>query len=306
MSSLRQDQTRGIQLMLLGCILLPLMDAAAKYMGETISSGLIVLGRFAFQSLFLLPFVWSTLYLPKGRELALHLMRSFSIAVATVCFFTAIQVMPIADALAIFFVMPLIVTLLAPWVLGESVGWRRLVAVFVGLLGAVIIIQPGHALFGARALLPLMTALAFSFYLMFTRKLARVGSETHQGSGVAPLTMQFYSGLFGSLIMITIITVMQPFEVSMFTISLPEPWQWRQLVLVGFLAAVGHLVVTTAFKYADASILAPFQYIELISAALLGWWLFDDIPAVTTWIGATILVASGLYIFHREREAATL
>lgn len=303
MPSLRQDQTRGIQLMLLGSILLPLMDAAAKYMGETISSAIIVLGRFAFQSLFLLPFVWSTLYLPRGKELGLHFMRSFSISVATICFFTAIQVMPIADALAIFFVMPLIVTLLAPWVLGESVGWRRLVAVAVGLVGAVIIIQPGHALFGARALLPLVTAIGFSFYLMFTRKLARVGGETHEGGGVSALTMQFYSGLFGSLIMLTSIILMQPFDIPMFAISVPEPWQWRQLVLVGFLAAVGHMVVTSAFKYADASILAPFQYIELISAALLGWWLFNDIPSTSTWIGTSILVASGLYIFHRERAS---
>ena len=256
-----------------------------------------------FQSLFLLPFVWKSLYLPKGAELRLHFMRSFSIAFSTVCFFTAIQVMPIADALAIFFVMPLIVTLLAPWVLGESVGWRRLVAVAVGLVGAVIIIQPGHALFGARALLPLVTAIGFSFYLMFTRKLARVGSETHEGGGVSALTMQFYSGLFGSLIMLTSIILMQPFDIPMFAISVPEPWQWRQLVLVGFLAAVGHMVVTSAFKYADASILAPFQYIELISAALLGWWLFNDIPSTSTWIGTSILVASGLYIFHRERAS---
>lgn len=303
MPSLRQDQTRGIQLMLLGSLLLPLMDAAAKYMGETISSAIIVLGRFVFQSLFLLPFVWSTLYLPRGKELGLHLMRSFSISVATICFFTAIQVMPIADALAIFFVMPLIVTLLAPWVLGESVGWRRLAAVAVGLIGAIIIIQPGHALFGARALLPLVTAISFSFYLMFTRRLARVGSEMHKGGGVSAITMQFYSGLFGSLIMLAVIILMQPFDISMFAISVPEPWQWRQLILVGFLAAVGHMVVTSAFKYADASILAPFQYVELISAALLGWWLFNDIPSITTWIGTSILVASGLYIFHRERAS---
>lgn len=305
MSSLRQEQTRGIQLMLLGSILLPLMDAAAKYMGETISSGLIVLGRFAFQSLFLLPLVWSTLYLPRGKELLLHFLRSFSIAAATICFFTAIQVMPIADALAIFFVMPLIVTLLAPWVLGESVGWRRLAAVFVGFIGAVIIIQPGHALFGARALLPLVTAVGFSFYLMFTRKLARVESEAHDAGGVSPLTMQFYSGLFGSLIMITVLLLMQPFDLPIFELSLPELWQWRQLVLVGFLAAVGHLVVTSAFKHADASILAPFQYVELISATLIGWWIFNDIPAISTWIGSSILVGSGLYIFHRERAGDT-
>jgi len=300
MGQLRKDQTRAIQLMVLGCLIfLPLMDTAAKYMGETIAAAIIVLGRFAFQSIFLLPFVWKTVYLPKGAELRLHLLRSFSIALSTVCFFTAIQVMPIADALAIFFVMPLLVTLLAPWVLGETVGWRRLVAVAVGMMGAVIIIQPGHEVFGMRALLPLVTALGFSFYLMFTRKLAR----EVEGSAVPPITMQFFSGSFGTLIMATVILVMQPFDLHVFNWAVPELWQLRQLAIVGFLAAVGHLFVTMAFKHADASILAPFQYIELVGAAFLGWYFFDDIPSASTWIGSFILVGSGLYIFHRERAA---
>jgi S-adenosylmethionine uptake transporter len=297
---LRKDQTRAIQLMVIGCLIfLPLMDAAAKYMGETIASAVIVLGRFAFQSLFLLPFVWKTIYMPKGAELRLHFLRSFSIAVSTVCFFTAIQVMPIADALAIFFVMPLLVTLLAPWVLGERVGWRRLAAVAVGMMGAVIIIQPGHEVFGLRALLPLVTAFGFSFYLMFTRKLAR----EVEGSGVPPITMQFFSGSFGTLIMAATILIMQPFDFPVFNWTFPEVWQWRQLAIVGLLAAVGHLFVTMAFKHADASILAPFQYIELVGAAFLGWYFFDDIPSASTWTGSFILVGSGLYIFHRERAA---
>lgn len=299
MSQTRSDQTRGIQLMTLGALLLPIMDAAAKVLGEEVSSGVIVLGRFGFQTLFLLPLVWSTLYLPKGIELQLHLKRSFSLAFATLCFFTAIQVMPIADALAIFFVMPLLVTLLSPWMLGEKAGWRRTVAASVGMLGAVIIIQPGQEAFGPRALLPLCTALGFTFYLMYTRKLARVGD----GGGVSALTMQFYSGAFGSLIMGAVLLLMQLFDLPMFALAELEAWQWRQLVLVGFLAAVGHMIITTAFKYADASMLAPFQYIELVSAALIGWWLFGDIPTLNTWIGSTILVASGLYIFHRERAA---
>lgn len=300
MTQLRKDQTRAIQLMVIGCLIfLPLMDTAAKVMGETIASTVIVLGRFVFQSLFLLPFVWKTIYMPKGAELRLHFMRSFSIAFSTVCFFTAIQVMPIADALAIFFVMPLLVTLLAPWVLGETVGWRRLAAVAVGMVGAMIVIQPGHEVFGLRALLPLLTAFGFSFYLMFTRKLAR----EVEGSAVPPITMQFFSGSFGTLIMAATILVMQPFDFQIFDWAIPELWQWRQLAMVGFLAAIGHLFVTMAFKHADASILAPFQYIELIGAAFLGWLVFDDIPSASTWIGASILVASGLYIFHRERAS---
>ncbi|MEZ5537025.1 MAG: DMT family transporter [Thiolinea sp.] len=293
-----QNQTRGIQLMLLGSIVLPLMDAAAKSMGETLAASLIVLARFFFQSLFLLPLVWKTLYLPRGLELQLHIKRSLALSFATMCFFTAIQVMPIADALAIFFVMPLLVTLLAPWILGETVGWRRLVAVAVGMSGAMIIIQPGQALFGLRAFLPLGTALGFAFYLMYTRKLARSG----EGGGVPALTMQFWSGAFGVIAILSGILLLQPLNWPVFELSWPELWQWQRLILVGLLAAIGHMIITSAFKHADASVLAPFQYVELISAALLGWWLFGDIPTLSTWIGTAILVASGLYIFHRERQ----
>ena len=286
--------------MVLGVLLLPIMDVAAKVMGETISAGIIVLGRFGFQSLILLPFVWSSLYLPRGRELRLHIMRALSIAFATFCFFAAIQVMPLADALAVFFVMPLLVTLLAPWMLGEQLGWRRLLAVLVGFMGAVILIRPSQAMFGWRALLPLCTAFGFAFYLMFTRRLARSG----EGSGIPALTMQFYSGVFGVLIMGAAILLMQPLALPMFELQWPEGWQWRQLLLVGVFAAIGHMVVTTAFRHADASVLAPFQYLELVSAALLGWWFFGDVPTLNTWVGSAILVGSGLYILHRERQLA--
>lgn len=296
-----KDQALGIQLMAIGVILLPAMDAAAKIMGDTIAAASIVLARFGFQSLFLLPFVWRELYMPRGEELRLHLWRALGICISTFCFFAAIQVMPQVDALAIFFTMPLLVTLLAPWMLGEKIGWRRLLAVGVGMLGALIIIQPGKSPFGLMTILPLIAALGFAFYLLFTRKLAR-SSSTHQG--VSVFTMQFYSGVFGSLMILIIIAIMQPLHLADFELKWPELWQWRQLILVGVLASIGHVMVTKAFQYADASLLAGFQYTELISAAVLGWWLFGDIPTLNTWVGSAILVGSGLYVFHRERQVA--
>lgn len=296
------NQTRGIQLMLIGSMLLPFMDAAAKTLGESLGSSSIVLGRFAFQTLFLLPFVWHTLYMPGRDEMILHIKRSMGLSIATLLFFTSIQVMPIVDALAVFFVMPLIVTLLAPWILGETVGWRRIAAVGVGLIGAVLIIKPGQALFGIHALLPLGTALSFSFYLMYTRKLARTNKEG-EAKPVPAITMQFWSGLIGSIILLISIILLQPFDLPVFNIKWPEAWQWQRLIIVGLIAAIGHLVLTSAFKYADASVLAPFQYVELIVAAILGWYLFDDIPTVTTILGTLILVASGMYIFKRESVA---
>lgn len=303
----KPNQTRGIQLMLAGSMILPFMDAAAKSLGESLGSSTIVLARFTFQTLFLLPFVWSTLYLPRGTEMILHIKRSLGLSIATLLFFTSIQVMPIVDALAVFFVMPLIVTLLAPWVLGETVGWRRISAVAVGLIGAVMIIKPGQALFGIHALLPLGTALSFSFYLMYTRKLAR-SNEKAEGiknrKPVSAITMQFWSGLIGSIILMISILVLQPLDLAVFNFQWPESWQWKRLVIVGLIAAIGHLVLTNAFKHADASVLAPFQYVELIIAAILGWYLFNDIPTLTTVTGTLILVASGIYIFKRENTVS--
>lgn len=300
---IESNQTRGIQLMLIGSMILPFMDAAAKSLGESLGSSSIVLARFVFQTLFLLPFVWHTLYMPSRGELSIHFKRSLGLSVATLLFFTSIQVMPIVDALAVFFVMPLIVTLLAPWVLGETVGWRRIAAVAIGLIGAVMIIKPSQALFGIHAVLPLGTALSFSFYLMYTRKLARYSNE-EQNKPVPAITMQFWSGLIGSIIMAIAILCLQPMDLAVFNFQWPEGWQWQRLLIVGLVAAIGHLVLTSAFKYADASILAPFQYVELIVAAILGWYLFNDIPTVTTVIGTLILVASGMYIFKREGIAA--
>ena len=297
------NQTRGIQLMLIGSMILPFMDAAAKTLGDSIGSSSIVLGRFVFQTLFLLPFVWHTLYIPDRKELSIHIKRSMGLSVATLLFFTSIQVMPIVDALAVFFVMPLIVTLLAPWLLGETVGWRRIMAVAIGLIGAVMIIKPSQALFGIHAVLPLGTALSFSFYLMYTRKLARK-NEKDDAKPVPAITMQFWSGLIGSIIMLIAIVCLQPLDLTVFNFQWPEAWQWQRLVIVGLIAAIGHLILTNAFKYADASILAPFQYVELIVAALLGWYLFNDIPTMTTVVGTLILVASGMYIFKRENIVA--
>ena len=254
---------------------------------------------FTFQTLFLLPFVWSSLYIPRGAELTLHIKRAMALSIATLLFFTSIQVMPLVDALAVFFVMPLIVTLLAPWILGETVGWRRIAAVAVGLIGAVLIIQPGQALFGIHALLPLGTALSFSFYLMYTRKLSR-SNEEGGGEPIPAITIQFWSGLIGSIIMVIVISLLQPLDLPVFNLRWPETWQWKFLILVGLFAAIGHLILTNAFKYADASVLAPFQYVELIVAAILGWAIFGDIPTITTVTGTLILVASGMYIFKRE------
>lgn len=217
------NQIRGIQLMLIGSMLLPIMDAAAKTLGESLGSATIVLARFTFQTLFLLPFVWRTLYIPRGSELALHFKRSLGLSTATLLFFTSIQVMPLVDALAIFFLMPLIVTLLAPWFLGEKVGWRRIAAVAFGLIGAVMIIKPGQALFGIYAILPLGTALSFSFYLMYTRKLSR-SNEYGEGGEIPAITMQFWSGLIGSMILLSSILLLQPFDLAVFNLQWPEFW----------------------------------------------------------------------------------
>jgi len=223
----------------------------------------------------------------------LYALRGFFIAAATLLFFPAIATMPIADALAIFFVEPFILTLLSAWLLGEKVGWRRISASFAGFVGALIIIKPGSAVFSWLSVLPLAAAFCFAGYLILTRQLAQ---REH------PVPVQFYTAAFGFIAMTAALTIGTLTHTGFLTASLPNLQQLGLMALLGAVGTVGHLLVVLAFRYLDASVLAPFQYLEIVSAVILGWWLFTDIPSPSNWIGIAIIVSSGLYVYVREQQ----
>ena len=293
--SSRRTFQEGIVLIVLGMLLLPGIDAIAKGLSGSASSGQIAWSRFFFQSLFLLPFVLRTGGLKVGRRLWGHAARGVLIALATLLFFTSLGQLPLADAIAIFFVEPFILTLLSALLLGERIGWRRLSAVAVGFCGALVIVQPSYAVFGATALLPLGAALAFALYVVLTRWLVRDGSA---------VVMQFYAGLFGTLAMTAALWAGGAAGIAFLTPAWPAAEEWLLLALLGAIATAGHMFVVHAIRRLGAAMVAPFQYLEIISATLLGLVFFGDFPDATTWLGVAVIVASGLYVFLRERRLA--
>ncbi|SEH89351.1 Threonine/homoserine efflux transporter RhtA [Rhizobium tibeticum] len=295
-----QYPLQGMALMVGAMLVLPAMDAIAKYMAtfEAMSPGQVTFYRFFFQLVFTLPF----LFLIFGRK-ALHakrpwmnLLRGVLHGAASLLFFVAVKYMPLADVFAIYFVEPLMLTALSAMFLGDKVGWRRWMAIAVGFGGAMIVIQPSYEIFGLKALLPVFCAFLYSLYLFLNRAI---------GDADSPLTMQTMAGIGGTVFMAAALTVGNGLGVGDFHPSLPSSaLAFALLLILGTISGYAHMVIVRAFRLAPLSLLAPFQYFEIISATVLGYALFGDFPNFSKWIGILIIVASGLFIIWRERVQA--
>lgn len=290
------NNARGMAIMAASMMLLPLMDSIAKWlaMNEAIAPGQITFMRFLIQ-LVLTGLIIVAVHGP-GRlrpvNLAGNFIRGLLIGSASLLFFTAVKYMPIADAISVFFVEPMIVTMLSAIFLKEPIGWRRWIAVFVGFCGALIVIQPSYELFGAISLLPLGTATLFSIYMILNRSLSGRDSA---------LVMQFMAGAGGTAV--TGLALLAGLHLGVGDLQPGIPLNAEPLALLaclGVLATFGHMAVTQAFRYAPASILAPFQYLEIVSAAAVGLVVFGNFPTPTKWLGIAIIIGSGLFVFWRE------
>lgn len=282
-------------MMAAGVIMIPGIDAIAKHLSATLSPGQIAASRFLFQLVFLLPVILIT-----GRKLLsghpiLNALRGALIALATLLFFWGLKYLPLADAISIFFVEPLVLTLIAALFLGERVGWRRLTAIGVGFIGALLVIRPSFQTIGLPAFLPLGAACSFAVYLALTRRVAAIDDV---------LTMQLWAGIFGLLTLGTALLFGDLARVPVLDATWPSTYEWSMLAALGAIATSGHLLIVGAFRRASPSILAPFQYLEILGATLLGVLIFGDFPGLATWTGIAIIVGSGLYVFHRERRLA--
>lgn len=281
-------------------IVLPAMDAIAKYMAtfEGMSPGQVTFYRFFFQLVCTLPilfaiFGWKALH---AKRPWMNLLRGALHGAASLLFFVAVKYMPLADVFAIYFVEPFMLAGLSALFLGEKVGWRRWTAIVVGFGGAMIVIQPSYEIFGLKALLPVACAFLFSLYLFMNRAI---------GMADSPLTMQTMAGIGGTLFMTAALFVGNGLGVSDFEVSLPSSGLGLVLLMIlGSLSGYVHMIVVRAFRMAPLSLLAPFQYFEIISATVLGYALFGDFPSFSKWIGILIIVASGLFIIWRERIQA--
>lgn len=287
----------GVALMLGFCLTAPLLDVAAKLASATVPVGQITAARFIVQCALMMPFIMImglSLRVARGLWLAL-MFRATLLLAATFCFIAAIRIMPLADALAIVFVAPFIVLLVGKFRFGEDVGPRRVAAAMVGFVGVLFVIQPSFQAFGAVALFPLGTAVGFAFYILVTRGLSR---QIH------PVTLQFYTGFIASLLCLPVMILADGSGDVFLDPVWPVGIAWLWLLGVGFFATISHMMMTYALSLAPSATLAPLQYLELPTATLFGYLVFQDFPNNLTLLGIAIIIGAGMYMIHRERVTA--
>ncbi|MFP4275578.1 MAG: DMT family transporter [Paracoccaceae bacterium] len=286
----------GILLMLGFCVMAPMADALAKLLGERLPMALLLLARFGLQAAILAPLVILTrrVWRMRGRVLHLAWLRAVLHIAGIGMMFAALRVLPLADAIAIAFVMPFIMLLLGHTVLGEEVGWRRLAACAVGFIGTLMVIRPSFQEVGWAALLPLGVAVAFALFILVTRQIVRE---------VDPVALQAVNGGMASALLLPVIVLAGP-VVPDLGLARPDGSEWAMLCLVGVLGTVGHLLMTWSLRFAPAATLAPMQYLEIPVATLIGWAVFADLPDGMVAAGIAVTVAAGLYIVFRERAIA--
>jgi drug/metabolite transporter (DMT)-like permease len=282
----RTPLAAALLLLLPAVTILSVGDGFAKHLADIGYSVLqIVWARYVFQTLLVLPLALSR----HGRGLLrppepwAQIARSLLHMISTFLFFMAIARIPLADAIAIFFAYPFLVTALAPWLLGEKTGWRRWAAVIVGFAGTLFIIKPGMGTLDIGALFPLAGSVAFAFYIVLTRRIA---------TRADPLISIFVQGFVAAALLSLVVAL---------DWRTPDPAAWAMLAAIGAVTAVGHYMTIRAYGHVSASLLAPFGYFEIVAATIIGLFWFDNFPDGWSWVGIAIIVASGVYISLRER-----
>jgi drug/metabolite transporter (DMT)-like permease len=276
---------KGIALILASTVFLGASDVTAKYLSATMPSVEIAWIRFLTFALIMSPamFRGSPLFALRTERLGLQLMRGAALVGSSLFFISGLRYLPIAEASATGFVAPLFVTALSIVFLSEKVGLRRWLATAVGLMGVLIILRPGTSAFHAAAFFPLVSAVAWACTLILTRMMS--GREH-------VLTTMTYSSIAG----LCILSVLVPF------VWVTPTWHDIAFgVFIGVASTAGQWIVVLAFRYADASVLAPFSYTQLLWVSILGFLVFGEVPDVWTVTGAVFIVGSGLYTAHRER-----
>lgn len=286
------DQTHhaiiGVGLKFVSVLCLALMAACVKYLGSLVPPGQIVFFRGALSVLAIAAFAWhrGELGLLKAVNWRAHARRSLAGSMSMFCWFIALTLIPLAQMTAISFTIPLFLTVLAMVFLGERIRWYRWTAIAVGLTGVCIIVGPdlirgqGSALGDSVAL---MAAVLAAFALMFLRRM----------SGHEPaLTITFYFFLTSSaLALLTLPFAPWP---------MPTAEQWLVLGMIGIFGVLGQLLMTYSYRYAEASLVAPLDYVNMLFAVAIGYYVFGELPHISTWVGAPLVIASGGIILWRE------
>jgi drug/metabolite transporter (DMT)-like permease len=280
------NNIKAIILAMAALAVFTVLDTSAKYVQQTLPLQVAVFFRFSIAFTLAALILWrsnSVNSLATGHPY-LQVLRGILLASSTFLNFFSMQYLQLAQIAAIFFTIPLWVCALSVPLLGEHVGWRRWMAVLIGFIGVVIIMRPGTGSFHWSMLVALVTAFVGAIYNIATRK---VGAKDQAETSL------FYVCLVGA----TLSVIPLPW-----TWQTPTGWQWLPLALMGIAGAGGHYMLIQAHRLAAASTIAPFIYSQIIWMILSGYLVFGQLPDFWTLAGAGIVVASGIYIFNRERQ----
>ncbi len=277
----------AISLVLTSCLLFALLDASAKYLVlGGMSAPFVVWVRFAVHLVlaFILLRGWSNKRLFAYQNLPAQILRGCCLFGSTIFNFLALKTLPLADAVTINFFAPMVITALAGPLLGEWAGWRRWLAIGVGLIGVLVVTRPGFGHVGIGHGYAFLSVLSYCCYAIMTRSMSR--TETSE-------SLIFYSAL-------TPVVLFSP-SIPLAASMPPDLLSWVLLLGLGVFGGLGHWLVIQAYKRAPVSALAPYPYSQIVYAVALGYLVFGDIPDRYTVVGAAIIIASGLYIVRREQ-----
>jgi drug/metabolite transporter (DMT)-like permease len=281
------NRLMGIGLVSVTYFIFSLLDGSAKWLVQGLPVIMVVWLRFVGQVVaagaVLLPL--RGLALVRTNHWRWHLLRTAMVTVMTLLNFWALQYLQLTVTSSIFFSSPIIIALISAPLLGEKLDAARLAAIFAGFCGVLVIVHPWSADFHPAMILSVLNAFLYAGFMMMTRHLAAYDS---------PATIQFLPALGASI-------VLAPFAFAGW--EWPDTWQeWTVACLMGVFGGLGHYLLALAHRYAPSSVIAPFVYQQVIYMALFGYIVFGDVPGASVWLGAAIVIGSGLYLFSRENR----
>jgi drug/metabolite transporter (DMT)-like permease len=277
----------GIGLVSGAYLLFSALDGSAKWLVGSLPVIVVVWLRFVIHVV-----VAGAVFFPlrgfdlfRTRHLRWHALRGVMVIAMTFLNFWALQYLQLTVTASIFFSVPLIIALVSATAFGEKLETGRWVAIVAGFAGVLTIVHPGSADFHPAMLLSVVNAILYAFFMMMTRRLAAYDS---------PETIQYLPAIGAAI-------GLAPFALAAW--QAPSGWlEWTVACLLGVLGGIGHYLLALAHRYAPSSVIAPFLYQQVVYMALFGYLVFGDVPGPGVWIGAPIVIASGLYLFAQERR----
>lgn len=278
---------RGILFLIASTVVFSVADVITKQLASTLPPPEVAWMRYVVFALVIIPVVLikGGPALLRSQRPGLQVLRGLGMVGSSIMFIQSLPHLPVADATAIFFVSPILIMALSVVFLGEAVGWRRWSAAAVGLIGVMIVVRPGTGAFQPAAFLPIISASSWAVGAVVTRKI----------TGDQALTTLVYSASVGSIVL----SALMPFHWVT-----PNGTEIALGLCMGILFAIGHWCVVLAYRHGNASLIAPFSYVQLIWAGTLGYLAFGSLPDSWTIMGACLIAISGFYTAYRERVRA--